>query len=70
MPDRTFAPRPQPSPRPEPAPDLGTIASDLQSGDVVCIWGAHRTVFTGVHNAQNFVTDTRTFEGRYGVRAP
>ncbi len=77
-----------------PARDLGTIAADLQAGDIVCItggtytgradsgadvitvpvqiwggfspdfssrdpWGAHQTVFTGVHNSQNFSTDVR-----------
>lgn len=77
-----------------PARDLGTIAADLQAGDIVCItggvftgradsgadvitvpvqiwggfspdfssrdpWGAYRTVFTGVHNSQNFSTDVR-----------
>src|SRR5690554_6542485 len=77
-----------------PAGDLGTIAADLEPGDVVCItggtytgradngsdsidvpveiyggfspdfsrrdaWGSSRTVFTGIHNAQNFVTTAR-----------
>jgi hypothetical protein len=34
----------------------GGFAPDFSTRDP---WGAHRTVFTGVHNAQNFVTDAR-----------
>jgi hypothetical protein len=34
----------------------GGFARDFSTRDP---WGAHRTVFTGVHNAQNFVTDAR-----------
>jgi len=39
-----------------PVSIYGGFAPDFGSHDP---WGAHRTIFTGVHNAQNFVTDTR-----------
>jgi hypothetical protein len=39
-----------------PVAIYGGFAPDFASRDP---WGAHRTVFTGVHNAANFVTDTR-----------
>lgn len=39
-----------------PVAIYGGFAPDFSMRDP---WGAHRTVFTGVHNAQNFVTDTR-----------
>jgi hypothetical protein len=39
-----------------PVAIYGGFAPDFASRDP---WGAHRTVFTGVHNAQNFVPDTR-----------
>ena len=39
-----------------PVAIYGGFAPDFSARDP---WGAHRTVFTGVHNAQNFVTDTR-----------
>ena len=39
-----------------PVAIYGGFAPDFSTRDP---WGAHRTVFTGEHNAQNFVTDTR-----------
>lgn len=39
-----------------PVEIYGGFSPDFGSRDP---WGAHMTVFTGMHNAQNFVTDTR-----------
>ena len=39
-----------------PVAIYGGYAPDFSTRDP---WGAYRTVFTGIHNAQNFVTDTR-----------